>query len=216
MNKKIIGISGSPIKNSNTDRAIKRLMDETGYETEFVKLSTINVKPCFGCKRCVKDNVCKIKDDFPGLAQKLLDADAVVLGGYIPFGQLDGFTRAFIERLWCMKHDNTLLKDKPWATIMNGLEPAALKEANKALAKKLTESDRVNLLGQITLCGNGNIPCNTCGKGEECKTNALHKMRKIKNNPNLTVADFPYTDFSKNEKVCGDITTLASKIVSIA
>ncbi len=51
MTKKNIGISGSPVKNSNTDRAIKQLMDQTGYDTQFVKLSTINVKPCFGCKR---------------------------------------------------------------------------------------------------------------------------------------------------------------------
>ena len=212
MNKKIIGISGSPIKNSNTDRAIKRLMDETGYQAEFVKLSKINVKPCYGCKRCVNDNVCKVNDDFPELAKKLLSSDAVVLGGYIPFGQLDGFTRAFVERLWCMKHDNTLLKDKPWATILNGLDPAALETANKALAQKLTQSDRVNLLGQITLWGN--IPCNTCGKGEGCKTNALHKMREIKKNPSLAIDDFPYADFTENEKVCGEITTLASKIVS--
>ena len=212
MNKKIIGISGSPIKNSNTDRAIKQLMDETGYEAEFVKLSKINVKPCYGCKGCVKDNVCKTNDDFPELAKKLLDADVVVLGGYIPFGQLDGFTKAFTERLWCMKHDNTLLKDKPWATILNGLEPAALEAANKALAKKLTESDRVNLLGQITL--SGNIPCNTCGKGEKCRTNALHKMRAVKNNPALTIDDFPYADFIENKRVCEEITTLASTIVS--
>nr|WP_320015747.1 flavodoxin family protein [uncultured Desulfobacter sp.] len=216
MTKKIIGISGSPVKNSNTDRAIKKLMDETGYEAEFVKLSTINVKPCYGCKRCVNDNVCKVNDDFPGLAKKLLDSDAVVVGGYIPFGQVDGFTRAFVERLWCMKHDNTLLKDKPWATVMNGLDPVALEAANAALAKKFTESDRVNLLGQVTLSGNGNIPCNTCGKAEKCKTNALNKMRTIKKNSNLTVADFPYTDFVENKKVCEEITALASKIVSIA
>ncbi len=124
------------------------------------------------------------------------------------------FTRAFVERLWCMKHDNTLLAGKPCATVLNGLGPAALETANNALAKKLTESDRVNLLGQITLTGK--IPCNTCGKGEECKTNALHKMRKIKNDPDLTVADFPYADFSENERVYKEISALASKFVSMA
>ena len=212
MDKKIIGISGSPIKNSNTDRAVKTLMDRTGVQAEFVKLSGITVRPCHGCKRCVTDNVCKVKDDFPALAQKLMDADAVVLGGYIPFGQVDGFTRAFIERLWSLKHDHTLLKDKPWATVMNGLDPAALEAANKALAKKLTESDRVNLLGQITL--SGNLPCNTCGKGERCKTSALHRMRVIKNDDSLTIDDFPYVDAVKDERINQAITRLASKIVS--
>ncbi|TKB06819.1 flavodoxin family protein [Desulforhopalus sp. IMCC35007] len=214
MTKKIIGISGSPVNNSNTDRAVKRLMDETGYQTEFVKLSKMDIRPCFACKGCVADNVCKVHDDFPALAQKLLEADAVVLGGYIPFGQLDGFTRAFIERLWSLKHDNTLLKDKPWATILNGLDPDALEEASKALAKKLTESDRVNLLGQILLTGN--VPCNTCGKGEQCKTSAIHKMRKIKNNNTLKISDLPYVDCIENDGVCKEITKLASKIVSVA
>lgn len=188
-------------------------MDGTGYPAEFVKLSEINVKPCHGCKRCVKDNVCKVNDDFPELAQKLINADAVILGGYIPFGQLDGFTKAFTERLWSLKHDNTLLKNKPWVTVLNGLDPNALKEVNKVLAKKLTESDRVNLLGQITL--SGNVPCNTCGKGERCKTSALHKMRKITNNNSLTIDDFPYVDSIKDEMINKEITKFVSKIVSL-
>lgn len=213
MNKKILGISGSPIKNSNTDRVIKRLMEETGYQTEFVKLSRITVKPCFGCKKCVKDNICKVKDDFPELAQKLINADAVILGGYIPFGQLDGFTKAFTERLWALKHDNTLLKDKPWVTVLNGLQPHALEEANKALAKKLVESDKVNLLGQLSL--SGNVPCNTCGKGEACKTNALHKMREVMNDSSLTINDFPYADSLQDERITKEISELASKIVSV-
>jgi len=37
----ILGISGSPIKNSNTDRLVKALLDATGLESEFVKLSRI-------------------------------------------------------------------------------------------------------------------------------------------------------------------------------
>lgn len=66
-----MGISGSPIKNSNTDRLIKAVLDEAGLESEFVKLSDINVRPCHACKKCVLDNVCKIKDDFPELAEKI-------------------------------------------------------------------------------------------------------------------------------------------------
>ena len=35
---KVMGISGSPIPNSNTDRAVKAVLDATGLETEFFKL----------------------------------------------------------------------------------------------------------------------------------------------------------------------------------
>ena len=33
---KVLGVSGSPIKNSNTDRALQAVLDATGCETEFV------------------------------------------------------------------------------------------------------------------------------------------------------------------------------------
>ena len=93
---KIIGISGSPIKNSNTDRLIKAILEATGSEFEFVKLSKILVRPCFGCKLCAPDNIYKVKDDFPELTEKIKKAKAVVIGGYIPYGQIDGFTKAFL------------------------------------------------------------------------------------------------------------------------
>ena len=48
MGPQIIGISGSPIKNSNTDRLIQAVLGGSGLKTEFVKLSSINVKPRIG------------------------------------------------------------------------------------------------------------------------------------------------------------------------
>ncbi|MDJ0815340.1 MAG: hypothetical protein QNJ58_04015 [Desulfobacterales bacterium] len=50
------------------------ILEATGLEREFVKLSTINVRPCFACKRCVPDNICKVKDDFQELAEKIKSA----------------------------------------------------------------------------------------------------------------------------------------------
>ena len=108
----VLGISGSPIKESNTDRLIKVILDETRTETEFVKLSNINVRPCLGCKKCVPDNVCKVNDDFPELAEKIKTARALVIGGYIPYSQIDGFTKALLERFWSLRHLTNLLKGK--------------------------------------------------------------------------------------------------------
>lgn len=79
------------IKNSNTDRLIKAVLESSGLSFEFVKLSTINVRPCIACLGCKKDNICKVKDDFPQLAEKVRTAGAVVVGGYSPYGSIDGF-----------------------------------------------------------------------------------------------------------------------------
>ena len=40
MYPQIIGISGSPIKNSNTDRLVQAVLAASGLKSEFVKLST--------------------------------------------------------------------------------------------------------------------------------------------------------------------------------
>jgi multimeric flavodoxin WrbA len=81
MSIEVLGISGSPIENSNTDRLVQAVLDATGLECEFVKLSQINIRPCLACKRCVQDNICKVEDDFPQLAETIKKAKASILFG---------------------------------------------------------------------------------------------------------------------------------------
>lgn len=71
MKPQVIGISGSPIKHSNTDRLVQAVLENTGLETEFIKLSRRKVQPCIACLGCVDDNVCKVKDDFQEIAEKV-------------------------------------------------------------------------------------------------------------------------------------------------
>jgi multimeric flavodoxin WrbA len=47
MSLKVLGISGSPIKNSNTDKLVKTVLDATGVDSEFVKLSEISVRALY-------------------------------------------------------------------------------------------------------------------------------------------------------------------------
>ena len=67
---KILGVSGSPIPDSNTDRAVKTVLKASGLDYEFVKLSDLHIRPCLACRRCVKDNICKQEDDFPTFIRK--------------------------------------------------------------------------------------------------------------------------------------------------
>jgi len=171
MSIEVLGISGSPIKDSNTDRLIKAVLDETGAESEFVKLSSINVRPCLACKKCVPDNVCKVNDDFPELAEKIKAAKALVIGGYIPYSQIDGFTKALLERFWSLRHQKNLLKGKLVATILTGCVPEPLAAVNQSLAAEMTEYENMDLIGQLTI--QGNVPCAFCGKGDECEMGAF-------------------------------------------
>jgi len=184
MNIKVLGISGSPIKNSNTDRLVKTILDATEIESEFVKLSKINVRPCFACKKCVPDNICKVKDDFQELSEKIKKAKVLVISAYTPYGQIDAFTKALLERFWSLRHVNNLLKGKLCATVLTGLTPNALDQVNQSLAAELREYERMDLIGQLTV--KGNLPCLTCGEGDGCQMSAV----KIMYGPDAKTSDF--------------------------
>ncbi len=174
MQPQILGISGSPIKDSNTDRLVQAVLASSGLESEFIKLSSINVRPCLACKKCVPDNVCKVNDDFPELAEKIRTAKALVIGGYIPYSQIDGFTKALLERFWSLRHQKNLLKGKLGATILTGCSPEPLAAVNQSLAAEMTQFENMDLIGQLAI--QGNIPCAFCGKGDECEMGAIESM----------------------------------------
>ncbi len=195
MSIEILGISGSPVKNSNTDRLVKAVMDATGLESEFVKLSLIDVRPCLACKKCVPDNVCKVKDDFPELAEKIKKAKALIIGGYIPYGQIDGFTKALLERFWSLRHVNNLLRGKLCATILTGLQPDVLDNVNQSMAAELKEYERMDLVGQLAV--QGNLPCLTCGEGDECEMSGL----KVLYGPDAKTSDYGYSRVEDQKEV---------------
>ncbi|MCX5873921.1 MAG: flavodoxin family protein [Deltaproteobacteria bacterium] len=195
MNIQVLGISGSPIKNSNTDRLVKTVLNATEIESEFVKLCKINVRPCFACKKCVPDNICKVKDDFQELAEKIKKAKAIVIGAYTPYGQVDAFTKALLERFWSLRHVNNLLRGKLCATVLTGLMPDALDHVNQSLAAELREYERMDLVGQLTV--KGNLPCLTCGEGDGCQMSAV----KVVYGPDARTSDFGYSRVEDQKEV---------------
>ncbi len=195
MSIEVLGISGSPIENSNTDRLIQAVLDATELKCEFVKLSQINIRPCLACKKCVPDNICKVKDDFPELAKKIKKAGALIIGAYIPYKQIDGFTKALLERFWSLRHVSNLLRGKLCATVLTYLSPDAADNVNQSLVKQLKDMERMELIGQVMI--KGNIPCLTCGVGDECEMSGLRKRY----GPDARSSDYPYTRVEDQKEV---------------
>ena len=191
MNPQIICISGSPIPNSNTDRAVEAVLESTGLDYEFVKLSDLTIRPCRACKQCVPDNICKQQDDFPELAEKVKKASGLVIGAYTPYSQFDAFTKAFLERLWSLHHVNNLMEGKNLVLIITRSYPkmlenpilrytglaklmASLKlpsEKVKNIVPTTMSMEGVNVIGTVII--KGSAPCLTCGYGDECKMSAI-------------------------------------------
>jgi len=173
MQPEILGISGSPIKNSNTDRAVKAILAASGLQSEFVKLSDLQIGPCRACRGCVNDNVCKTKDDFPALAEKVKQAKSLVIGSYTPYSMVDGFSKAFFERLWSMRHVHALNQGKLVVTVVTGVAWHAVNQATDMITQEMA-MERMEVVGNIKI--NGNVPCLTCGHGHECKMSGVPSL----------------------------------------
>jgi multimeric flavodoxin WrbA len=195
MSIEVLGISGSPIENSNTDRLVQAVLGATELEFEFVKLSHINIRPCLACTRCVPDNICKVKDDFPEIAEKIKKARALIIGAYIPYKQIDGFTKAILERFWSLRHVTNLLRGKLCATVLTYLSPDAAENVKQALAEQLKNMERMEIVGQMMI--KGNIPCLTCGAGDDCEMSGLRKRY----GPDARSSDYPYTRVEDQKEV---------------
>ncbi|MCK4847460.1 MAG: flavodoxin family protein [Candidatus Heimdallarchaeota archaeon] len=192
MSPVVLGVSGSPVPNSNTDRAVKGVLQASGLDSEFVKLSEINVKPCQACKQCVPHNVCQVNDDFPSLAEKLKKSQALVIGAYPPYGMIDAYTKAFLERLWSMRHVNSLNRGKLGVIIVNGLFPYSNNQWRRKVLLRVLKPiysrnlgvdqvannierelrmERMDHIGTVKI--RGNVPCLTCGQGSTCKMSGV-------------------------------------------
>ncbi|MCL7488481.1 MAG: flavodoxin family protein [Desulfobulbaceae bacterium] len=172
MTVQVLGISGSPVHNSNTDRLVRAVLDATGLDTDFIKLSDFTIRPCRACLGCAADNICRQGDDFAALAPKIRAARALVVGGYPPYGMLDGFTKAFLERLYSMRHQNMLNKGKLGVAVTTGMggDAPGLQEANDQIARVM-EMEGMKVVGRLQ--ARGNLTCLVCGQGETCPISAV-------------------------------------------
>ena len=171
---KVLGVSGSPIYDSNTDRALKVALEATGMETEFIKLVEYRITPCKACIGCVETNRCvNTSDDGILLTEKVKSADALIIACYTPYSSIDSLTKAFLERLYPLRHSHGYMAGKPGGAIVT----CAVPEQNKMLPpagdmgvnaiKFYMMEEGMNFVGAVKVLGN--VPCIKCGKGNECK-----------------------------------------------
>lgn len=161
---KVLGISGSPIRNSNIDQTIKIIMEASGSEGEFIKLSRYQVNPCLGCLKCAKDNHCVQKDDYSKTLEGLVkEAEAIVIGGFPTFASLDARTKTFCERTYSLRHRKFLTKGKLAVVVAGGYK--ANQQVEDYL-KLFCKAQGMDIIGSMQTCGN--TTCLACGYGEEC------------------------------------------------
>ncbi len=86
---KVLGISGSPRRDGNTELLLKEFLRgarASGHETELFILNKLKISPCTSCDSCQKNGQCIIDDDMQSMYSKLLEADYIVIASPIYFG----------------------------------------------------------------------------------------------------------------------------------
>lgn len=82
---KILGISGTPIKGGNSDKAVLAALESAaqleGIETEFITLADKKIASCIHCQYCIDNkSPCKFKDDANWIIEKIAEADGMIWG----------------------------------------------------------------------------------------------------------------------------------------
>ena len=99
---KVLAINGSPRHSGNTAHMLRTVLDvckNAGFETELYQAGGRTVKGCMACGGCRKHvGKCVTDDWINELYQKMVEADAIVLGSPTYFFDLTPEIKAVIDR----------------------------------------------------------------------------------------------------------------------
>ncbi len=128
--KKIIIIDGGPRKAMNTALMLQAFAQGAASVSDEIEVSTVRLygmdyKGCMSCLACkIKDkasNVCRFKDALTPVLEQIAQADGLVLGSPIYFGDVTGQMRTFLERLafpWLSYNDYSMTAPKRMPVVL--------------------------------------------------------------------------------------------------
>ena len=107
METRILGITGSPVKEGNVEAFLAHMMgsvaSKSGVSAETVHLSKLQVQDCVHCNFCVKkqtpEHYCSLEDDAQQIFEKVELADILVLATPVYFLRTSGRMASLIDRL---------------------------------------------------------------------------------------------------------------------
>jgi multimeric flavodoxin WrbA len=163
---RILGISGSPRKaeTSGVSNLVKTVLEASGCDYEYVSLRVKKIGGCIACLQCVEDNICKVQDDLTPLRDKIVAAEAYVIGAPNYFTGINATTQALLERWFQFRHQAGNLLWGKLAVVVgvggsSGQPPAD--DLEKYMAYNFIET-----IAKVT--GQGAASCFSCGFGETC------------------------------------------------
>lgn len=100
----VLAVNGSPRKGGNTEILLKQALaplKDAGWDTELVKIGGKPIRGCLACGKCFeKKNMrcAQDKDMFNEVMEKMLRADAMLLGSPTYFADVSSEMKALMDR----------------------------------------------------------------------------------------------------------------------
>ena len=101
----ILGVTGSPRKNSNTGELVKAVLkgaENLGAETVSWSVEGKTISGCTSCFSCLGSGVCAVKDGIQELYPLLKKADGVVFGSPVYFWGISSQLKTVLDRMFCL------------------------------------------------------------------------------------------------------------------
>jgi len=119
-NMKVVAINGSHRRGKNTSKMLRAVLAEVeakGGTTELLELRDYEIKYCTSCNKCLRAPKCSIQDDTSVVAEKLLDADGIVLGSPVYWHNVTALMKNLMDRLRWMHMTENMLAGKVGAAV---------------------------------------------------------------------------------------------------
>jgi multimeric flavodoxin WrbA len=119
---KVLGLAGSPRRNSNTDTLLSQLLKgaaDCGAETKTLVIPQLNILACQGCDICSRTGMCPYGDDMTRILQEVIWADRIVLAAPLQFMGLPSQTKAMVDRFQAQWAKKYVLKQSPLGDTKN-------------------------------------------------------------------------------------------------
>lgn len=100
----VLGFCASPRRRGNTDLLVEEALRgaaEAGARTEKIMLQNVTIGYCIGCRKCKEqgfEKICPIPDDMSAIYDKIIAADALVVGFPIYTGRACAQLCTFFDR----------------------------------------------------------------------------------------------------------------------
>lgn len=173
----ILVVNGSPQPQGNLHRMLEKIARESGKSYEMVNLGNLSIEPCKGCVECAATNVCVQPDDMAPLYERIVQADALVVGGAVYFGRLNALTHVFLERLYPLRHRLPQTMGKLAAAVCVGAMDA--ERVVQEIIDFLEKYFYYRLVGSVYF-NSATPPCFVCGYGDTCQYGAPAMMMSPK------------------------------------